>query len=294
MSPAGTGNGTPAADGVREECYYCTVADVKLHFGAQWTSGVTYDTLVGDLIEEASRLIDRELGWRDCHCAARDATPTVRYYETESGYEKEIERCLDGAYYAANTITFTVLGSTITDTANGLAVFLTGDVIIISGSVSNDGIYGIATGGVAGTIVVVGALVGEVAGATVSITTLRVEVDETASGTYVTWVKGTDFIVWPYSEDWFTRLVVKATAAKVFPTGQQLLRVTGRWGGYRTPPATIKLAAAITASRWFKRGMQGFQDTGAVVEVGQLTYTKALDPDVKEMLRVTPVRVGYG
>lgn len=278
----------------RNECDYAELDDVKQHVGEQWTSGVKYDTLLESLIEEASRLIDRELGWKNCHCAARDSTPTARYYDTVNAYEKEIERCLDGAYYSAATLTFTVIGSTITDTANGLAVFLTGDVIIISGSVSNDGIHSIVTGGVAGTIVVAGVLVGEVAGATVSITTLRVEVDEDASGTYVTWIKGTDFIVWPYSEDWFTRLVVKATASKVFPTGQQGLRVTGRWGGYRTPPAEISLAAAITVARWFKRGMQGFQDTGAVVAVGQLTYTKALDPDVKEILRRTARRTPYG
>ena len=55
---------------MRDECDYCEVDDVKMAFGEQWTSGVKYDTLLESLIEEASRLIDREQGWRDCHYAA--------------------------------------------------------------------------------------------------------------------------------------------------------------------------------------------------------------------------------
>ena len=204
----------------RESCDYCEVADVKLYPGEQWTSGAKYDILLGDLIEEASRLIDREQGWGDCHYAAGDPAATARLYDTESGYEVEVDRCLQ-------------------------------------------------------------------AGATV-------EVDETETGVYVLWTAGTDYLLWPYNELYFTRVIIKTGASKVFGTGQRLLRVTGKWGGYTTPPATIKLACVITVIRWFKRGMQGFQDTGAIVEVGQLTYTKALDPDVKEMLRVMPRRAPYG
>ena len=121
-----------------------------------------------------------------------------------------------------------------------------------------------------------------------------IAVDETETGVYVPWILNTDYLLWPYNELHFTRIIIKYGASKVFTDGQQLLRVTGNWGGTTTPPAQIRLAAAITVSRWFKRGMQGFQDTGAVVEVGQLTYTKALDPDVKEMLRMTARRTPYG
>jgi len=278
----------------RDECVYCEVDDIKLALGDQWTGEAAHDRSLEDAIVKASRLIDRELGWENCHFAARDSTPMVRYYDSASGLEMEIERCLDGAYYAANTISFTLAGSIITDTANGLAVFLTGDVIIVSGSVSNDGIYAIATGAVAGTIVVTGALVNEPAGATVSLTTLRVEVDENATGTYTTWVKGTDFVLWPYNNDWFTRLTVKYGASKVFPTGQQLLRVTGRWGGYRLPPEEIKKACEIMVAKAFKRGMQMYQDTGAIEELGQLKYVLAIDPEVAEILKVTPRRANWG
>jgi hypothetical protein len=49
----------------------------------------------------------------------------------------------------------------ITDAANGLAVFKTGMSIRVSGSVSNDGVYTVATGNVAGEIVVTETLPGE-------------------------------------------------------------------------------------------------------------------------------------
>jgi hypothetical protein len=123
---------------------------------------------------------------------------------------------------------------------------------------------------------------------------LVVEVDETALGVYVPWTINVDFVAWPYNEAYISRIIVEANASKVFPTGQRLLRVTGRLGGHAQPPAPVKRAAVIMAARWFKRGMQAYQDTGAIEELGQLTYTKALDPDVKEILRVMPRRINWG
>jgi len=46
----------------------------------------------------------------------------------------------------------------------------------------------------------------------------------------------------------------------------------------------VKQAVLIQAARWFKRGQQGFRDTGAIVELGQLMYTRALDPDVAALI----------
>ncbi len=201
-------------------CHYCTTADVKAHYGEQWTSGTKYDTLLEDLIGRASRLIDREQGWAPCHYAAGDPAATARVFDTVSGYEMEVDRCIQ--------------------------------------------------------------------------TGAAIAVDETATGVYVPWVLGTDYVLWPYNEEYFTRIIVKDGAGKVFTTGQQLLQVTGNWGGMTVPPAEIEQATIITAARWFKRGMQAFQDTGAVVEVGQLRYTKALDPDVKEILRTSVKRTHFG
>ena len=58
---------------------------------------------------------------------------------------------------------------TITDTNNQLAMFKTGETIVITGSASNDGVYTVSTGGVAGTIRTTEATVLEAAGAPISI-----------------------------------------------------------------------------------------------------------------------------
>jgi len=75
----------------------------------------------------------------------------------------------DVASYAAATIAFVNATSKITDSANGLVHILTGDTIVVKGSTSNDGVYTVATGGVAGEIVTAEALVNEGAAAYVSL-----------------------------------------------------------------------------------------------------------------------------
>jgi hypothetical protein len=76
---------------------------------------------------------------------------------------------LDVPEYAAATLSFTAATKTIADSASGLASVKTGDTIRIVGSVSNDGVYTVATGGVAGAVVVNESLVDEVAGAYITI-----------------------------------------------------------------------------------------------------------------------------
>lgn len=130
------------------------------------------------------------------------------------------------------------------------------------------------------------------------ITTLRLDYD--GDGVYeTTWVENTDFIVWPYAKgspwgDSFDKIIVKESAGVSLPTGQQRMEIKGEWGGAARPPQIIKEACAITAARWFKRGMQAYQDTGALPEMGELVYTKALDPDVQEILKKMARRVGVG
>lgn len=205
----------------RPTCCYCTTTDIKNTFGTQWTEGVAFDTYLETLIFMASRLIDREQNWRDCHYAISDSAATNRHYDTRSVLEMQIDRCLDDAAFA-------------------------------------------------------------------------VAVDEQSNGTYVAWVRNTDYIAYPLDEGWITKIVIKDDASKVFTSGQRLLRVTGRWGAFATPPHEIQQACIITTSRWFKRGLQQFQDTGALLELGELTYTKALDPDVIEILRVSARRIALG
>jgi len=66
--------------------------------------------------------------------------------------------------YTASTIAFVQATKKITDSALLMAQFVTGTTIKVTGTVSNDGIYTVATGGVAAEIVVTETLVDESAG----------------------------------------------------------------------------------------------------------------------------------
>ncbi len=85
--------------------------------------------------------------------------------------------------------------------------------------------------------------------------------------------------------------------ARAVNTSTNALTVTGAQHGttaaahatntaiYRWRPTPIVQQATIMqALRWFKRGQQAFTDTGGVVELGTLLYTKKLDPEIETML----------
>lgn len=74
-----------------------------------------------------------------------------------------------GVFETDNDIAFVNATSKITDVDAQLAKFLTGTTIKVSGSTDNDGVYAVATGGVAAEIVTTESLVDESAGATVTI-----------------------------------------------------------------------------------------------------------------------------
>jgi len=77
---------------------------------------------------------------------------------------------VDYPHYAAATISFDTASKEIRDSANLLATVLTGDTIRVRGSVSNDGVYTVATGGAAAKIVTTEALLAdEAAGAYITI-----------------------------------------------------------------------------------------------------------------------------
>jgi len=77
---------------------------------------------------------------------------------------------IDLVHYTAGTISFAATTpGTISDAANGLAMFKTGEVIVVSGSGLNDGVYNVSTGNVAGTIRTTEPTVLEGAGPAVSI-----------------------------------------------------------------------------------------------------------------------------
>jgi hypothetical protein len=70
------------------------------------------------------------------------------------------------------TIAFVSATKKITDSGTGLAGFITGDTIKVSGTAHNDGFYTVATGGVAAEIVVTEDLVDESAGDSIKIETV--------------------------------------------------------------------------------------------------------------------------
>lgn len=117
----------------------------------------------------------------------------------------------------------------------------------------------------------------------------KVEVDEVGDMmTYTTWAS-TEYLLWPPNyalmEIPIQRLDIWTYSQKLYwPYWSNCIKITGRNGYSITPPGVIVEATIIQAARWFKRGQQAFQDTGAIVELGKLTYTKRLDPDVAEIL----------
>lgn len=90
------------------------------------------------------------------------------------------ERLMETRRYTAATISFDTSTDTIADTAKGLARFLSGKRILISGSASNNGYFNIVTGGNAASFTVSENLVNEVAGATVLISDVTDPMDDNA------------------------------------------------------------------------------------------------------------------
>jgi len=121
------------------------------------------------------------------------------------------------------------------------------------------------------------------------ITLDNVSVDENLSGTFTDWELDTDYIVWPYNYTSvgkpIQRLDIKRGGDKGrWYRSQQNVKIEGVFGYSASPPETIEMACKIQASRWFMRAKGGFEDAQASAAVGQMFYTKELDPDVKLLL----------
>jgi len=71
--------------------------------------------------------------------------------------------------YTASSLSFTAATKTIADSANGLAFIQPGDIVTITGSASNNGVFKAATGGNAASFTVEETLVNEAAGASVTL-----------------------------------------------------------------------------------------------------------------------------
>jgi len=108
---------------------------------------------------------------------------------------------------------------------------------------------------------------------------------------YTAWA-ATDYHLWPYnalSEGMpYQRLdidLLNGTKA-LWYAYPKAVKIVGKFGFSAAIPDEIKEAAIIQASRWFKRGQQAYADTGAITELGQLHYTKQIDPDIAAILDI--------
>ncbi len=108
-------------------------------------------------------------------------------------------------------------------------------------------------------------------------------------GTYTAFTTS-DYFVWPYN--WqgegipISKLILDVYNGHYYGwySWPQAVKVIGKFGFSTTVPSDVQQATLIMAIRSFKRGQQGFQDTGAISELGQLRYVKELDPEVEQIL----------
>lgn len=128
----------------------------------------------------------------------------------------------------------------------------------------------------------------------VSITSVAVsEEGSVTSSDYTTW-SSSDYLTWPYNSTPIMRLDVdvKNGSKLYFDAYRKAVKVTGVFGYASTPPEDVTQAAIIQTIRWFMRGKQAWEDTGAGPEVGQININvggqrfigSRLDSDVAAIL----------
>jgi len=106
---------------------------------------------------------------------------------------------------------------------------------------------------------------------------------------YTAWAS-TDYILWPYNALLAGEPYIRIDVDQLNGTKQdwseypKAVKIVGKFGYATTIPDDVKQVTIIQAARWLKRAQQGFRDTGAVVELGQLHYVKALDPDLAALV----------
>lgn len=116
-----------------------------------------------------------------------------------------------------------------------------------------------------------------------------VAVSATGALSYTAWA-GTDYMLWPYNAPAMGMPYVRLDIDQLngnyaawysFPRS---VKITAKWGYSTAVPGPIAQAVVTQTVRWFKRSQQGFQDVGAIFDLGQLRYVQRLDPDVALIL----------
>lgn len=173
-----------------------------------------------------------------------------------------------GSFLTVTDTSIAFVSSTkkITDSNNGLAGFLTGDKIKVTGSVDNDGVYTVATGGVAGEIVVTEDLVDEDAGDSITIERIY---ELAFSGTKPSLDKNTTYYLVVYrsfSVDPDDHVVVGFDCSSPEYSDGKYWEIDGSldWGGYSSVDLVFEIHGLATAEVELKSSgalETGYSDT---------------------------------
>jgi len=118
-------------------------------------------------------------------------------------------------------------------------------------------------------------------------------VRQNSTGTH--WVEGTDYYTWPWNTIWIARLDIRSQGSRSsWTAGQRNIEITARWGAFPYTPDAVNQACIMLVARMKARGQQMFRETGAIVELAQLVYTLAIDPEVASILKSVPGRLIVG
>lgn len=126
----------------------------------------------------------------------------------------------------------------------------------------------------------------------VSISAVAVSEQGGVASTDYTSFSSSDYFVEPYNYTADAKPIKKLVidtlngSQQAFYRYRKSVKVSGIAGYSLTPPSLIEMACRRQAVRWFMQAKQAYQDSGASVEFGGMTFVSqvALDPDIKKML----------
>ena len=134
----------------------------------------------------------------------------------------------------------------------------------------------------------------------VSITTVSmIPTDDRSSTNYVD-LASNEWFAYPfnYSENGkpITQIIIEPTVSQFgswYPF-RKAIKIIGIAGYSATLDPRISQACKMQSVRWFMRAKQGYQDTGASVDIGQITVKGSLelDPDVRQLLYPFKLELG--
>ena len=118
------------------------------------------------------------------------------------------------------------------------------------------------------------------------------DVDDSSGsgGTYTAWT-ASDYLLVPanalYSNEPYTHLIINTGVDSTKTTWTSYVKgvkIAGKFGRFTEVPDDIKLAVLIEVTRTMRRAQQQFGDTGAIIELSQIRYTKAIDPQAERLM----------